>query len=89
MPPESEGLGHVALRVRDLRAMEAFYVGQLGLAVTWREGTEAKPSEVDAAHRLLEAAGTRVTTPPAQDPHGVYAAEVVDPEGNAVMLFSR
>jgi catechol 2,3-dioxygenase-like lactoylglutathione lyase family enzyme len=30
------GLRHLALRVRDLRAMEGFYVGLLGFEVEWR-----------------------------------------------------
>ena len=34
--PKAYGLRHVALRVRDMRAAEAFYVGQLGFTVEWR-----------------------------------------------------
>lgn len=34
--PTPIGLRHVALRVRDLRAAEAFYAGLLGFRVEWR-----------------------------------------------------
>ncbi|MHB8420130.1 MAG: VOC family protein [Myxococcales bacterium] len=34
--PRSYGLRHVALTVRDVRAAEAFYCGQLGFRVEWR-----------------------------------------------------
>jgi catechol 2,3-dioxygenase-like lactoylglutathione lyase family enzyme len=35
-PPKTLGIRHVALKVRDLPAMESFYVGVLGYAVEWR-----------------------------------------------------
>jgi catechol 2,3-dioxygenase-like lactoylglutathione lyase family enzyme len=34
--PPSFGLRHAALRVRDLKAAEAFYCGQLGFHIEWR-----------------------------------------------------
>jgi catechol 2,3-dioxygenase-like lactoylglutathione lyase family enzyme len=36
VPPPSLGLRHAALRVRDLAAAEAFFVGALGYRVEWR-----------------------------------------------------
>ena len=48
--PPSYGLRHVALRVRDLKAAEAFYCGQLGFRVEWRPDAEPgflpQPAEV-------------------------------------------
>jgi catechol 2,3-dioxygenase-like lactoylglutathione lyase family enzyme len=38
--PPCYGLRHVALYVRDLRAAEAFYCGQLGFQVEWRPDPE-------------------------------------------------
>ncbi len=38
--PPSFGLRHVALYVRDLKAAEAFYCGQLGFQVEWRPDAE-------------------------------------------------
>ncbi len=38
--PRAYGLRHVALRVRDVRAAEAFYVGLLGFSVEWRPGDD-------------------------------------------------
>lgn len=35
-PVKPIGLRHIALRVRDMRAMEGFYRGQLGFEVEWR-----------------------------------------------------
>ncbi len=35
-PPRTRGLRHVALRVRDLKRCESFYVKLLGMRVEWR-----------------------------------------------------
>ncbi|HVU00612.1 MAG TPA: VOC family protein [Polyangiaceae bacterium] len=39
-PSPTRGLRHVALKVRDLPAMEAFYEGVLGYRVEWRPDPE-------------------------------------------------
>ena len=40
MPGRTRGLRHVALKCRDLAAMERFYVGLLGYDVEWRPDPE-------------------------------------------------
>ena len=35
-PPKQGGMRHVALRVKDLAAMEFFYIELMGMAVEWR-----------------------------------------------------
>ena len=40
MPPRTTGLWHLALNVRDLKSMEAFYTRVLGYEVEWRPDDE-------------------------------------------------
>ena len=47
--PDDTGFGHVVLASRDLPAMERFYVGVLGLAVTERLAARVGPIEVRGA----------------------------------------
>lgn len=35
-PPKQGGMRHVALRVKDMEAMEHFYIGLMGMDVEWR-----------------------------------------------------
>jgi len=119
MPIEPIGLRHLALRVKDLRAQEAFYVGQLGFEVEWRPDPDnvylrmrgdslalhredaiaprgamhhlgiayAKPSDVEAVAKALEADGVRVIEAPRAHRDGAFSGTVLDPEGNAVQLI--
>jgi catechol 2,3-dioxygenase-like lactoylglutathione lyase family enzyme len=60
-PPPTLGLRHVALRVRDLAAMERFFVGLLGYRVEWRPDGEnvylVRRGDNIALHQVPEAAG--------------------------------
>lgn len=116
--PRPYGLRHVALYVRDMRAAEGFYVGQLGFSVEWRPDPDnlylsmrgdslalhrgeparhgvldhigiafAKPSDVEAWVRKLEADGVRVLESPRGHRDGAYSATVADPDGNAIQLI--
>ena len=59
--PPSLGLRHAALRVRDLAAVEAFFVGALGYEVAWRPDPDdvylRRNADDVALHRVDAAPG--------------------------------
>jgi catechol 2,3-dioxygenase-like lactoylglutathione lyase family enzyme len=60
-PPPTLGLRHVALRVRDLPALERFFVGLLGYRVEWRPDGEnvylTRRGDNVALHQASDVAG--------------------------------
>lgn len=93
MLPKPIGIRHVALRVADLEAVEAFYVGVLGMSVEWRPDRDnvylAGWSDNLALHRgaadaaFLERGGDRL------DHFGVALARPEDVDAWAAHLMSR
>ncbi len=100
-PPAHAGLRHLALNVRDMAAMQRFYVDLLGFAVEWRPDPDNVylSSGIDnlALHRTEGAADHAPRSAPgALDHLGVIvrAAEDVDAwaaflEANGVTIAAR
>jgi catechol 2,3-dioxygenase-like lactoylglutathione lyase family enzyme len=75
--PPSLGLRHAALRVRDLAAVEAFFVGALGYEVAWRPDPDnvylRRAADDVALHRVDVAAGKGML-----DHLGIFVARAED-----------
>ena len=88
--PPSLGIRHVALRVRDLDAVERFYVDALGFAVEWRPDPDnvylCSGADNLAIHRVPE-----VVAGPAQplDHFGIVVPAAPDVDAWAAHLKAR
>jgi catechol 2,3-dioxygenase-like lactoylglutathione lyase family enzyme len=83
--PPSLGLRHAALRVRDLAAAEAFFVGALGYRVEWRPDPDnvylIRDHDNVALHRVGPGDGTRAAPEPSEallDHLGLLVARAED-----------
>jgi catechol 2,3-dioxygenase-like lactoylglutathione lyase family enzyme len=90
--PSHAGLRHLALNVRNLDAMKAFYIGLLGFAVEWEPDADNVylSSGIDnlALHRVADDAG-RVHSSQALDHLGLIVKSADDVDRWAAFLESR